>query len=169
MNKEEHGICTGEEEIGYRKLIVWQNAKELRKKIYDFTKKFPAIEVRRVSQMRDAARSVKQNIQEGYCRNSLGDYIRSLEISRGSLGELMGDLDDCFEDELINQESFQSLRSLCIKTKYLLDRLLTSLDEKKKSGTWKKRWAKASILNIFFVVFIPYSSFFFLLIPSSSL
>ena len=53
---------------GYKKLVVWNNAKILRKGVYDITKRFPKSEMRRVSQMNDAARSVKQNIQEGYNR-----------------------------------------------------------------------------------------------------
>ena len=66
---------------GYKKLIVWKNAYKLRRKVYEITRRFPKIELRRVSQMRDAARSIKQNIQEGYGK-SLGEYIHSLEISK---------------------------------------------------------------------------------------
>lgn len=51
---------------GFRKIIVWQNTYKLRKLVYEITKRFPQSEMRRVSQMRDAARSMKQNIQEGY-------------------------------------------------------------------------------------------------------
>lgn len=86
---------------GYKRLIVWQNAAKLRKMVYEITKNFPKAEYRRVSQMRDAARSVKQNIQEGYKKHSLGEYIRHLDIACGSLGELAGDIDDCHEDRLI--------------------------------------------------------------------
>ncbi len=50
---------------GYKKLVVWKNAHKLRKLIYEMTKTFPKNEMRRISQMRDSARSVKQNIQEG--------------------------------------------------------------------------------------------------------
>ena len=69
---------------GYKKLIVWRNAKTLRAMVYQITTSFPKSELRRVSQMRDAARSVKQNIQEGYQRQSLAEYIRGLEISKAS-------------------------------------------------------------------------------------
>ena len=44
---------------GYRKLIVWQNVYKMR----------------RVSHMRDSARSAKQNIQEGYKRPSVTSKI----------------------------------------------------------------------------------------------
>lgn len=117
---------------GYRKLIVWQNAYLLRRKIYEITTKFPSIELRRVSQMRDAARSVKQNIQEGYGK-SLGEYIHSLEISKGSLRELSGDIDDCYEDMLISKDEFKLISSLCAKTDYLFMRLIQSLHKKKNN------------------------------------
>lgn len=87
--------------------------------------------MRRISQMNDAARSIKQNIQEGYKRNSLGDYIRSLNIAQGSLGELMGDVDDCYEDELIDKAKFDKLKELLGKTDYLFKRLIQSLKRKK--------------------------------------
>lgn len=123
---------------GYEKLIVWQNARRLRKLIYDITARFPKCEYKLVSQMRDAARSVKQNIQEGYKRSGLGEYIQFLNISRGSLGEIKGDVDDCLEDGLINKEEFKNLDKLCGTTDYLFNRLLTSLKRKKKEGTWIK-------------------------------
>ena len=66
---------------GYKKLIVWQNAKKLRELIYDITGRFPRAEMRRVSQMLDAARSGKHNIQEGYYRPGAKEYIRYLIIS----------------------------------------------------------------------------------------
>ncbi len=83
---------------GFQKLIVWQNTYQLRILIYKITARFPKNEYRRVSQMRDAARSVKQNIQEGYKRGSRPQYVQSLRISRGSLSELEGDIRDCFDD-----------------------------------------------------------------------
>jgi len=87
--------------------------------------------MRRVSQMRDAARSVKQNIQEGYSRRSLGEYIHFLEIAKASLGELVGDVEDCYEDQLIDKINFQKLDSLIGKTDYLFMRLIQSLRRKK--------------------------------------
>ena len=119
------------EKIGYKKLIVWQNAYKLRRLIYEITKRFPASELRRVSQMRDAARSVKQNIQEGYGR-TLGQYINYLEISKGSLKELSGDIEDCFDDGLIKEDEFKKLDELCGKTDYLFMRLIQSLRKKRK-------------------------------------
>lgn len=86
--------------------------------------------MRRVSQMRDAARSVKQNIQEGYSRRSLGEYTHFLEIAKGSLGELSGDIEDCLDDGLITEDEFYRLDKLSGRTDYLFMRLIQSLRKK---------------------------------------
>mgnify|MGYP001558729772 CR=1 FL=1 len=117
---------------GYRKLITWQKANELRKSVYAITKGFPKSEMRRISQMNDSARSVKQNIQEGYKRRTLGEYIRSLNISQGSLGELIGDIEDCFNDKLINKEEFELLDKSSGQTDYFLKCLVESLIKKRE-------------------------------------
>lgn len=123
---------------GYRRLIVWRNAYKLRRQIYEITVRFPRNETRRVSQMRDAARSVKQNIQEGYTRRSLGEYVQALTISRGSLAELAGDVQDCLDDGLITKPEFLELDELIGKTAYLFQRLLTSLSKKEVLTRWRK-------------------------------
>ena len=115
---------------GFRKLVVWQNAYKLRRLIYGISKDFSKSEMRRVSQMRDAARSVKQNVQEGYSRRSIGEYIHFLEIAKGSLGELSGDVDDCFDDGLITEDEFHKLDKLIGKTDYLFMRLIQGLRKK---------------------------------------
>ena len=119
---------------GYKNLIVWQNVATLRRLVYKTTKEFPAKEFRRVSQMNDAARSVKQNIQEGYKRRSIGEYIYFLGIAQSSLGELAGDIDDCLEDGLISQQEFNLLNELCVKTDYLFNKLIRSLYKKRGRG-----------------------------------
>jgi len=127
-----------EYQAGFKKLVVWKNAYELRLRVYNITKRFPKAEHRRVSQMRDAARSVKQNIQEGYSRASVGEYIQFLNVSKGSLSELSGDVEDCHEDKLVSQEEFKSLDELCGKSDYLFSRLIQALARKQKEGTWRK-------------------------------
>ncbi len=118
-------------------MIVWQMSAKLRGRIYQIAKKFSRSEYRRVAQMNDAARSVKQNIQEGYCQKSLGKYIQYLSgNAKPSLGELEGDVDDCFEDGLITEEEYKELKELINKTNYLFKRLIESLErlrEKRKS------------------------------------
>jgi len=123
-------VRMGFDKFGYRKLIVWQQAKQIRRKTYLLTQGFPKSEMRRISQMNDAARSVKQNIQEGYRQSSRKNYIRYLGIAQGSLSELVGDIEDCYEDKLINQKDYQLLEDLVVRTDYLFKRLILALKKK---------------------------------------
>jgi len=125
-----------EKEPGYKKLIVWQNAYKLRSIIYEIKEQFSRAEMRRVSQMRDCSRSVKQNIQEGY-RKTLPSYINYLNISQGSLSELRGDIEDCFDDGLINRETFLKIDELSGKTEYLFKRLIQSLIRKREGRDFR--------------------------------
>ncbi|OQA56231.1 MAG: hypothetical protein BWY42_01111 [Candidatus Omnitrophica bacterium ADurb.Bin277] len=93
--------------------------------------------MRLVSQMRDAARSAKQNIREGYKKGTANEFIRSIMISRGSLEELGGDIDDCFEDGLIDKDEHASMQKLVRSADLLSARYLTALNKMKNNGTWK--------------------------------
>jgi len=74
---------------GYRKLIVWIEAKKLTILVYQLTEKFPKSEEFGLkSQMRRAAVSVMSQIAEGWLRRSKKDKLHYLEISEGSLLEL---------------------------------------------------------------------------------
>jgi four helix bundle protein len=92
--------------------------------------------------MRDGARSAKQNIREGYRRDSAREFSRYIKISAGSLGELEGDIDDCFEDGLITKEEYNKLKDLFGKTNHQIDRYLDSLYQLDKEGKWKSRFKK---------------------------
>ncbi|MFA4966984.1 MAG: four helix bundle protein [Candidatus Margulisiibacteriota bacterium] len=134
MERGERGMY--EEKRGYERLIVWQNAYKLRLRIYQITTRFPKIELRRISQMRDAARSIKQNIQEGYGKGSIKKYMSYLAISHDSTLEVIGDIQDCHDDKLISGEEFKELDDLAGRTAYLLKKLIQSLRQKQKEGTW---------------------------------
>ncbi len=129
-------------EEGYKKLVVYQNTAKLRSLVYKRTEKFSRTQPRLVGQMRDAARSVKQNIAEGYKRDSIGSFIQFLKISQASLSELIEDIEDCFEDKIFSEGEFNELYTLAKQTAYLLDRFLISLYKMQKDGTWRKRWQR---------------------------
>lgn len=78
----------------FRELIVWQRSLQLVKCIYEETKGFPAEELFGLKlQMRRCAISVASNIAEGYGRQHTAEYVRFLRISRGSLNELITQLE----------------------------------------------------------------------------
>lgn len=73
----------------FRDLIAWQKSMDLVDAIYTLTRAFPRQEMfGLVSQMQRAAVSVPSNLAEGYARRRTGDYIRFVDVSRGSLAEL---------------------------------------------------------------------------------
>lgn len=87
--------------------------------------------------MRDAARSAKQNIREGYRRGTAGEFIRYIKISQSSLEELSGDIEDCRDDSLITKDEFETLNKLCFSASYMSEQYLKSLYKMQKQGTWK--------------------------------
>lgn len=73
----------------HTKLEVWKDAVDLVDVIYQLSAHFPAEERYGLSsQIRRAAVSVASNIAEGAARHSARDYLRFLDIARGSLVEI---------------------------------------------------------------------------------
>jgi four helix bundle protein len=63
---------------------------ELAREVYHATQGMPESErFGLIHQMRRAAVSVPSNIAEGYARQSTREYLKFLRIARGSLAELM--------------------------------------------------------------------------------
>lgn len=124
----------------YEKLKFYQNICKLRAKIYKITEKFVKGHYKVVGQTRDAIRSAKQNIREGYNKDSLGEFMRSIKISRGSLEETEGDIDDYHEDKLILDGEYEELKTLFRKSDYQMVRYMDSLIKLEKQGKWKQRW-----------------------------
>ena len=80
----------------YRDLVVWQRSMELVKLVYGLTKQLPREETFALSnQLRRAVVSIPSNIAEGYGRNSKQDYLRFLNIARGSKNEVETQLQIC--------------------------------------------------------------------------
>lgn len=74
---------------GYRDLLVWQQSMSLAEEVYKVTGDFPKTEIYGLtSQLRRAAVSVPSNIAEGQARNSTGEYVQFLGVSKGSLAEV---------------------------------------------------------------------------------
>lgn len=70
----------------FEKLEIWQEAVELAVRVYDLFRPCRDFEFR--AQIQKAAVSVSNNIAEGYERSSNADFIRFLDIARGSCGEV---------------------------------------------------------------------------------
>lgn len=84
---------------GYKKLLVYQKAEELQSSCSALTHLFPRHKTLSslADQMDRSARSVKQNIVEGWKRNSTKEYYEFLGFSIGANAELEEDCADIWK------------------------------------------------------------------------
>lgn len=72
----------------FKDLIVWQRAHALVLETYKLTRGFPKEEIYGLtSQLRRAIVSIPANITEGFCRHSVAEKLRFLNIAHSSLEE----------------------------------------------------------------------------------
>lgn len=77
-------------DYAYRQLAVWQKAMQLVRLVYGLIKLLPSEErFALADQLRRAVTSIPSNIAEGNGRASNKDYAHFLAIARGSLFEVM--------------------------------------------------------------------------------
>ena len=98
---------------GYQYLGVWQNAALLRVLIRKFTLNLTLnhpYERRLKSQLDDAARSVKRNIEEGWKRPTTKEYLIFLGYSQASLEEVKGDISDAKTDGFLKSQPLSTLK-----------------------------------------------------------
>lgn len=108
-------------EGGYKKLIVWQEAKALVLLIYRLTNNFPRSEEFGLkSQMRRAAISVMSNMAEGWLRRSIKDKLHYIEIAEGSLLELESEAEICPEIKYWNKQEKEIFDKQKNKVAYLI-------------------------------------------------
>ncbi|MBI2052502.1 MAG: four helix bundle protein [Candidatus Sungbacteria bacterium] len=81
---------------GYRNLLVYNKAEELQLALADFVSHFPHSKtlLSLSDQMERSARSTKQNIVEGWKRNSTNEYYQFLGYAVASNAELEADFTD---------------------------------------------------------------------------
>ncbi|MFP4107290.1 MAG: four helix bundle protein [Phycisphaerae bacterium] len=114
----------------FRDLVAWQKGIELVKTIYMLTAKFPDDEkFGLVSQVRRAAVSVPSNIAEGYARRSRADYLRFLNIARGSTDEVETQLIVSKELGFANHRGLGEAMSSTKEVQRLLGRLIRSIEQ----------------------------------------
>ena len=110
--------------FGYRKLIVYQKAKEVVKHTYSLLKKFPAEErYAMCDQLRRASVSVTSNIAEGVNRYSVKDKSHFIEISYGSLMEVSSQMEIAEDLGYITRDERLSMDQLIEEVAKLLSGL----------------------------------------------
>jgi four helix bundle protein len=119
-----------EESRGFKKLLAWQRADDLASAVFRASEGLPSQHRWLASQISRAAVSVAANIAEGYARGSLGDYLRFLDIARGSLSEVEYYIHFLAKESLIKQSEAEQLERLRADAGFLLFRLWQSLKAK---------------------------------------
>lgn len=134
---------------GFKELLVYRRAEELRLYVVKLTEKLPYDEKRRKVHLNDSARSVKQNIVEGWKRSTTKEYYDFLSFSLGSLAEIKEDIKDLYQDKKINQKVFEFFTNKCRELDYLLNRLRQSLYRKMQTeGTLPVKEKARNFKNI---------------------
>lgn len=97
--------------FGFERLNVWQESRELSKRIYVSTKGFPGEEkFGIVNQMRRAAVSVCSNIAEGSSRTSAKDQAHFYQLAYSSLMELMNQVIIANDLDYLNNDQKNNFR-----------------------------------------------------------
>lgn len=109
----------------HRQLSVWQKAMELTEHIYIFSQLLPAEEkFGLMSQMRRCSVSIPSNIAEGASRHSDKEFLRFLNIAKGSLAELETQVILCSRLYTLNWDFTHTFQ--CIETVFALNEALRS-------------------------------------------
>jgi four helix bundle protein len=121
---------------GYMKLEVWNDGIELFRLVNKMLATADRIDFKLSSQILDAAQSVAANIAEGYCRRTINEYLYFLNVSLGSLGELMTRMIGLKTIGKISEQAFESFDEFHYRVENKLLSLIKSLQAKRKDGSW---------------------------------
>lgn len=115
-------------EYSFEKLMVYQTARKLVKKVYILLRRFPTEERYGLcDQLRRSIVSVQSNIAEQSGRTSIKEKVHFLEIAYGSLMEAYCQLDLAFDLGYITKEELAPIKNLFFDTSRLIFGLKKSL------------------------------------------
>jgi len=124
--------CEGNDFRTFEDLEVYQLAREFRKKMYGVTRQLPDFEkFELASQIRRAAVSLTNNIAEGHGRYHFADQVRFFLGSRGSLQELVDDLNVCDDEKYLQNDEVAELKEKAWRVLGLINGYLRYLRDRK--------------------------------------
>ena len=119
----------------HRDLVVWREAKALAVSIYKTSESFPKHEIYGLtSQIRRAAVSIVSNIAEGQGRLTRGEFVQFLGQARGSLLELLTQLEIAVALGYVSISDFTTLEIKASTVLRLLNGLMGSIRAKTKTA-----------------------------------
>ena len=120
----------------FEELEVYKSAREFRKKIYQLIKELPYEEKYNLAgQMRRASLSLTNNIAEGHGRYHFQENIQFCRISRGSLMELIDDLNTCIDEKYFDQSYLEQLKDEGYRINKMLNGYIGYLKKRKLGET----------------------------------
>src|SRR3989442_5285300 len=112
----------------FEDLEVYKTAREFRKAMYAVSRKLPTFErFELASQIRRASVSLTNNIAEGHGRWYFLDHIKFLLQARGSLEELLDDLNGCEDEKYLPDPEIRELKQRGYHVRQLINRYLLYL------------------------------------------
>ena len=94
----------------FKEMEIYKRSKELLKRVYQITEKYPEKEKYNViSQLKRSILSIPLNIAEGYGRQSKEEFKRFLRISLGSSNEVEALLEISKELGYIKEEEYKEI------------------------------------------------------------
>jgi four helix bundle protein len=125
-------------------LEVYQVAREFRKAMYGVTRKLPDFEKYELaSQIRRAAVSLTNNIAEGHGRYHYLENIKFVLNSRGSLEELLDDLNVCEDERYLPAAEISTLKKAGWRLHQLINGYIRFLRESKTGESLQVRESSA--------------------------
>ena len=116
----------------FEDLEVYRLAREFRKAMYAVTRKLPVHEkFELASQIRRAAVSLTNNIAEGHGRYHFLDQIKFQLQARGSLTELIDDLNICSDEKYLPPDEIADLKKQAAAVHQLINGYIRYLRERK--------------------------------------
>ncbi len=113
---------------GYKKLRVWEEAHKLVLLVYKVTEKFPREELFGLTpQIRRAVVSIAANIVEGHVKHSKKEFLHHLDFANGSLVEVEYYFELALDLGYITKEQYQDSEQERVIVGNLLHGLIRSL------------------------------------------
>ncbi|WP_340106847.1 four helix bundle protein [Rhodohalobacter sp. 8-1] len=119
--------------MSYKKLKIWQLARELSVEIHTMTMQLPKFELYESgSQIRRSSKSIRSNIVEGYGRRRYkADFIRFLVYAHSSVDETRDHLETLFETGSFNdQREFNRISEKLDQTGKMIYKYIQSVDKR---------------------------------------
>jgi len=120
----------------FEDLELYRKARLFRNSIYSLIKKLPDEEKYNLgSQMRRAATSLTNNIAEGHGRYHFQESIQFCRTARGSLAELIDDLNICSDQEYFSEDEMNQLKLMAHEINKILNGYIAYLKKRKDSDS----------------------------------